>query len=151
MIIMLDVLIVEDEAIVAWGIQTILEKQGYRVIGIVASGEEAIQQAITAQPAVVVMDIHIPGAIDGIEAARTIQHQLEIPVVFVTAHTDEITVDRAMTISPFGYIVKPFLPEQLQTAVDLAITRYRSMKQLEQEMQALERLLHDPVAYEGNK
>ncbi|WP_448560655.1 response regulator [Trichothermofontia sp.] len=144
---MLDVLIVEDEAVVAWGIQEILEKQGYRVIGIVASGEEAIQQAIATQPGLIIMDIRIAGAIDGIEAAREIQRQLDIPVVFLTAHTDEVTVDRAMTISPFGYIVKPFSPEQLQTVVDLALMRYRNLKQLEQEIQALERLLDERSAH----
>ncbi len=144
---MLEVLIVEDEAVVAWSIQETLEKNGYQVIGIVASGEEAVQRAITTQPDMIVMDIRISGAIDGIEAAREIQHQLDIPVVFLTAHTDEVTVDRAMTISPFGYIVKPFLPEQLQTTVDLAVMRYQSLKQLEQEMQALEHPLNERSAH----
>lgn len=135
---MLDVLIVEDEAVVAWSIQETLEKQGYQVVGVVASGEAAIQRAIAAQPGMIVMDIRIPGAMDGIDAAREIQHHLDIPVVFLTAHTDETTVERAMAVSPFGYLVKPFFPEQLQTAVDLALMRYRNFKQLEKEMQALE-------------
>ncbi len=138
---MLDVLIVEDEAVVAWSIQEALEKQGYQVIGIVASGEAAVEQAIAAQPGIIVMDIRIPGPIDGIDAAREIQHQLDVPIVFLTAHTDEATVERAMAVSPFGYLVKPFFPEQLNTAVDLALMRYRSFKQLEEEMQALERQL----------
>ncbi|WP_448574193.1 response regulator [Trichothermofontia sp.] len=144
---MLDVLIVEDEAVVAWSIQEALEKQGYQVIGIVASGEAAVEQAMATQPGIIVMDIRIPGPLDGIDAAREIQHHLDIPVVFLTAHTDEVTVERAMTISPFGYIVKPFFPEQLQTAVDLALMRYRSLKQLEQEMQAIEHTLNERPAY----
>jgi len=137
---MLNVLIVEDEAVVAWSIQETLEKQGYQVIGIVASGEDAVQRAIAARPGMIVMDIRIPGALDGIDAAREIQKELDIPVVFLTAHTDEITVNRAMTVSPFGYIVKPFFPEQLQTAVDLALMRYQNLKRLEADLQALERM-----------
>lgn len=139
---MLEVLIVEDEAVVAWSIQEALEKQGYQVIGVVASGEAAVQQAIAARPGMVIMDIRIPGAMDGIDAAYQIQEQLDIPVVFLTAHTDEATVERAMAISPFGYLVKPFFPEQLQTAVDLALMRYRHFKQLEEEIRVIERQLN---------
>ncbi len=120
---MAKILIVEDENIVAWDIKETLEKLGHSVVDLVVSGEAAIQAAQTAQPDLVLMDIQLAGAIDGITAGDEIYHHLAIPVVYLTAHADEITLARATKTAPFGYIVKPFQSPTLHSTIKVALER----------------------------
>ena len=108
------ILIVEDEQIVAADIQSILERSGYRVVGIAARAEEACDLAAACVPDLVLMDIRISGSVDGIEAARLIRRANDVPIVFLTAYTDHETLSRAKDIGPYGYIVKPFAERDLQ-------------------------------------
>ncbi len=89
------ILIVEDEALVAKDVQNRLVSQGYVIAGWAVSGEDAIAEAKISSPDLVLMDIHLKGSIDGIEAAEQIREKNDIPVVFVTAHADDDTLDRA--------------------------------------------------------
>src|SRR3954468_24456177 len=102
------VLVVEDETIVAMDIASTLRRLGYTVVGVVSSGEAAVEVAPEAMPDVVLMDVRLQGAMDGIEAARLIHERHDIPIVFLTAHADVDTVERSKSSAPYGYLIKPF-------------------------------------------
>jgi PAS domain S-box-containing protein len=118
------ILVVEDEMIVAWDIKETLEKLGHTVVDLVVSGTEAIDAAAIDRPDLVLMDIRLDGEIDGIAAGNQIYHQLKIPVIYLTAHADEFTLERAIKTSPFGYIVKPFQSHSLQSTIRVALQRH---------------------------
>jgi CheY-like chemotaxis protein len=117
--------IVEDEHIVAWDIKETLEKLGHTVVDRVVSGEDAIRSAQINQPDLVLMDIRLEGEMDGITAGSEIYHQLNIPVVYLTAHADAQTLNRATLTNPFGYIVKPFQAQSLQSTIQIALNRHQ--------------------------
>jgi PAS domain S-box-containing protein len=117
--------IVEDEHIVAWDIKETLEKLGHTVVDRVVSGEDAIQSALINQPDLILMDIRLEGKMDGITAGSEIYHQLNIPVVYLTAHADAKTLNRATLTNPFGYIVKPFQAQSLQSTIQIALNRHQ--------------------------
>ncbi len=116
------ILVVDDEQIVAKSLQVQLERLGYSVPVIASSGEEAIQKAGELQPDLVLMDIVLRGAMDGIEAARQIRALRNVPVIFATAYADEETFQRAKATRPSGYLCKPFGKEELQRAIELALS-----------------------------
>ncbi len=118
------ILIVEDEGIVARETEFRLKDLGYTVCGIVASGAEAIKKAEKARPDVVLMDIMLKGEMDGIEAAEQIHSKLSVPVVYVTAHADETTLQRAKRTEPMGYLLKPFNERELHAAIEIAIYKH---------------------------
>ena len=120
------ILIVEDESIIALDIKTSLQHAGYIIAGVASSGEEAIALAHSQQPDLILMDIRLRGPIDGIEAAQKIREQQSCPVVFLTAHTDSQTLDRAKLTDPFGYLTKPFEDHSLLTTIEIALARYAS-------------------------
>jgi PAS domain S-box-containing protein len=122
---MTNILIVEDESIVAWDIKETLEKLGHQVVDLVVSGAEAIRAATTSHPDLVLMDIRLAGEIDGITAGAEIYERLNIPVVYLTAHADERTLDRATQSNPFGYIIKPFRSQTLQSTIQIACQRHQ--------------------------
>lgn len=118
------ILVVEDERIVALDLQERLKVLGYAVPVTAARGEEAIQLAMELHPDLVLMDIQLKGEMDGVEAASTIQDHLDVPVIYLTAHADHSTLDRARMTSPYGYILKPFEDRELQTAIDMALYKH---------------------------
>jgi len=124
------ILVVEDEAIIGRYIQTCLEKSGFDVSGIVSTGTQAIQSAKDTLPDLVLMDIGLRQDLDGIEAASLIQEQLNIPVIYLTAHSDRATIERARATNPFGYITKPFDERTLQTTIEMALHKHRLEKEL---------------------
>jgi len=124
------VLVVEDENIVAKAIQSELNGMGYYVSGIAASGEEAVQKAAETHPDVVLMDIMLKGQMDGIEAARHMRDQFDIPVVFLSAYEDEATLDRARASEPFGYLLKPYEERELHTTIEMALYKHRMERRL---------------------
>jgi DNA-binding NarL/FixJ family response regulator len=117
------VLIVEDEAIVALNLEKQLATRGYTVSGVVASGEAAISSVEADPPDIVLMDIVLPGAMDGTEAARVIWERHHVPVVYLTAHGDEPTLARVKATEPYGYVLKPFDMGQVHVAIQLALDR----------------------------
>jgi len=119
------ILIVEDEGIVILHIRKALENLGYIVAGIANDGDDAIAKATEIRPDLVLMDIVLKGAVDGIEAADKIHAILNIPVIYLTAHADENTLQRAKVTEPFGYIVKPFRERDLQIAIEFALYKSR--------------------------
>lgn len=115
------ILIAEDESLVALDMAHDLESAGYTVVGQVSNGSAAIEATSTLHPDVVLMDITMPGTIDGIEAANTISKEHNIPIVFVTAHSDEATLQRVKLTQPAGYVMKPFEPNELRANVEIAL------------------------------
>jgi PAS domain S-box-containing protein len=135
------ILVVEDENIVAKDIQNTLKALGYTVTAVVASGEEAIQKAGETQPDLVLMDIMLKGYQDGVEAARQIFARFNIPVVYLTAYTDETTLQRAKITEPYGYILKPFEERELHIAIEMAIYKHKMAKKLKEREQWLATIL----------
>src|SRR5437867_11690280 len=125
-----NILVVEDEAIVRADMEDYLRSFGYRIVASVGSGEEAKRLAAKLKPDLVLMDIMLAGKMDGVQAGKHIQTKLGIPVVFVTAHGDEHTLERAKLNAPFGYVLKPFNDRELRTAIEIALFRHRTEEEL---------------------
>jgi PAS domain S-box-containing protein/putative nucleotidyltransferase with HDIG domain len=122
------VLVVEDESLVARDIQNMLRSLSYEVLGVVASGEMALQKASKSAPDLVLMDIVLKGDVDGITAAEKLWEEFSIPVIYLTAYADETTFQRAKLTKPFGYLLKPFEERELQTTIEMAL--YKSKMEL---------------------
>ncbi|HSF33769.1 MAG TPA: response regulator [Candidatus Tectomicrobia bacterium] len=116
------ILIVEDERLIAIDLQRRLTRLGYTVVALAASGVEAVEKALALHPDVVLMDIRLQGAMDGVEAARQIQASVGIPVVFMTAYVDEETTQRIRDTSPWGYLHKPFTVQLVQSMLEQVLT-----------------------------
>jgi len=126
------ILVVEDEAIIAADLAETLGSLGYDVVATVDTAEDAIVSAANLAPDIVLMDVRLAGAIDGIEAAATIKQRADIPVIFLTAHSDDETLTRAIGIGPLGYLVKPFRPSELRGAIELALHKHNLDRQLQE-------------------
>ena len=126
------VMIVEDERIVAEDIRRSLQKLGYGVSSIVSSGEKAIDEVKENPPDLVLMDIVLKGKMDGIEAAGQIRSHFNIPVVYLTAYLDDIVLERAKITEPFGYIIKPFNERELHINIEIALYRHKIEKELKE-------------------
>ena len=124
------ILVVEDETIVSMDLQNSLKYLGYEVVGAAVSGPEAIAKADATRPDLVLMDIMLKGEMDGIQAAETIYARLGIPVIFLTASTDDKTLQRAKVTEPFGYMIKPFEERELHSHIEIALYKHRMEKQL---------------------
>lgn len=128
----ISILVVEDERIVAKDIKLSLQSLGYNVPAIAASGKEAIKKAVEFYPDIVLMDIQLEGEMDGVQAAEQIYNSLNIPVIYLTAHSDHNTLNRAKAIGPFGYILKPFEEQDLLVTIETALHRYQLEKKLKE-------------------
>ena len=120
------VLIVEDEAITALDLATELRGLGYDVCGIVDTAEDAVTVAAQERPQVVLMDVRLADGGDGIEAAREVGLRQDAAIIFLTAHSDEATLARALVVSPAGYLIKPFRARELKVAIDVALAKQAS-------------------------
>ncbi|KGK98364.1 chemotaxis protein CheY [Methanococcoides methylutens] len=119
-----NILVVEDENIVALSIKNKLEMMGYSVVGTAPSGEDAIIKADLFYPDLVLMDVMLRGEMDGIEAAEKIREKFDIPVIFLTAYTDDKTLERAKLAEPYGYISKPFKEQDLKSNIEMALHKH---------------------------
>ncbi|HEY9247158.1 MAG TPA: response regulator [Candidatus Methanoperedens sp.] len=131
------ILVVEDEIIIAEGLQKKLRTMGYDIIGTVSSGEEAIKKVKENNPDLILMDIVIHGEIDGIETAAQIHSLFDIPVVYLTAYADENTMERAKITEPFGYLIKPFKDRELQITIEVALYKHEMEKRLRENDRSL--------------
>ncbi len=129
------ILIVEDEEIVSMMISHQLLELGYEPLGPVASGEEAVANIREFCPDVILMDIILKGSIDGVQAATAIQSIYPCPVIYVTAHSDQFTLDRAKLTKPFGYVVKPVSERDLHIAIEIALHNYEMEERLKESME----------------
>ena len=141
------VLIVEDERIVALDLQYQLRRLGYAVSDVASSGEEALDRVEETHPDVVLMDIRLEGAMDGVETAEELRDRSDVPVVFLTAYADDRTLERAKATEPFGYLLKPFEERELQIAIEIALYRHSMERQLREYAAELETRNRELDAY----
>jgi signal transduction histidine kinase len=123
------ILIVEDEILIARRIELILGQFGYATTAIAIDGASALEKIAETNPDLVLMDISMPGDMDGIETANQIRLRHKIPVVFLTAYSDSSTLERAKASQPFGYLLKPFQPKELDIAIQIALVRHSMERQ----------------------
>lgn len=124
------ILIVEDEAIVALDLRMQLEDLGYEVIGIADQSEDALKIAAAQRPDLVLMDVRLKGPVDGVQTAAALVRLYRVPVVYLTAHSDDDTVQRAAGTAPYGYLTKPFQIRELRAAIEIGLTKARMERQL---------------------
>jgi DNA-binding response OmpR family regulator len=117
-------LIVEDEILIAEELKARLSLLGFSVIAAVDSGEEGIAIATRERPDLVLMDIRLKGKKDGVQATREIHEQVDVPIVYLTAYSDRLTVDRARGTEYDGFILKPFRAGELQSTIEIAMQRH---------------------------
>jgi signal transduction histidine kinase len=115
------IMVVEDEVVPATELEALLISMGHEVVGVASSGKQAIEMALNLRPDLILMDIVLPGELDGIMAAEKIMSDKDIPVVFVTGFSNKGLLERAKRLKPSGYILKPFQAAQIDAAVDIAL------------------------------
>lgn len=138
-----NILVVEDESIVAKDIQNSLKKLGYSVMGITDNGEEALKLIEDDQPDIVLMDIMLKGHMSGIDTATLIKEKYDIPVIYLTAYADESTLNKAKITEPHGYIIKPFKEVDLHTAIEMAMYKHGKEKEIKKERDMLYSLVEN--------
>ena len=131
------IMLVEDEKVVAADIQECVRGLGYEVVGAATSGTEALRLAVKTEPDLVLMDIKLKGIVDGIDVAGALYEQLQIPVVYLTAHADAEILERAKQTAPSGYVLKPFDDRTLRTAIEIAFHQHHRERQLIESAQRL--------------
>jgi len=136
------VMVVEDEALVAMAIESCLKNLGHQVAASAVSGEEAVRKAISLDPDLVLMDIRLKGRIDGIEAASRISQALHIPIVYLTAHSDDETLVRARATEQYGFILKPFDEKTLKAVIQMTLYRSAMQSKVRRGRDHLDRLLN---------
>jgi two-component system, cell cycle sensor histidine kinase and response regulator CckA len=126
------VLVVEDESLIAEELRDRLERMGVEVVATVAAGEDAVTSAGNLHPDIILMDIRLRGRMDGVEAAARIGELYQIPVVYLTAHSDDATLLRAKRTEPYGYLLKPFEERDLRITLEMALFKHSAEKKLHQ-------------------
>ncbi|MEK7727804.1 MAG: ATP-binding protein [candidate division KSB1 bacterium] len=129
------IMIVEDEAIVAFDIQSRLLKLGYAVTEAFSTGEEALNKVADNSPDLILMDIMLAGAMNGIETAEQIRVRFDIPVIFLTAYADEKTLQAAKLTAPYGYVLKPFEERELHSSIEMGLYRHKLEREIKESRQ----------------
>jgi two-component system cell cycle sensor histidine kinase/response regulator CckA len=140
------IMVVEDEAIIAMDLAQRLRSVGHEVVATAATGAQALQRAACQQPDLVLMDIVLQGAMDGIQTAARLRETSDVPVLFLTSHSDPATIGGALGTEPYGYVLKPYNERELQAAIQVALYRHRS----EDRLRKLERWLSATMASIGD-
>jgi PAS domain S-box-containing protein len=124
------ILLVEDEGLIAMDLKRRLHGLGFTVTSVVRTADDAVRLAIRDIPDLILMDIHLRGKKDGIQAAQEIRKTIDVPIVYLTAHSDTFTIERAKMTGPFGYITKPFETEHLRVHVEMALAKHQAEQKL---------------------
>jgi PAS domain S-box-containing protein len=139
-------LIAEDELIVAEDMTACLAARGYEVVGVVSTGEAVIKEALSKGPDLILMDVRLKGARDGIEAATEIHRELDVPIIYVSAYAERDILERAKLTEPYGYVLKPFGERDLNKTVEMALYKHemdqrikKRSEELAQTVESLER------------
>lgn len=140
------ILVVEDESIVSLDIQHMLMTVGYGIAGTAETAQEAIKKAEDLSPDIVLMDVTLKGPMDGIYAAEEIRSRCDVPVIYLTAHTDETTMQRAKHTEPYGYILKPFEVTEAMATIEIALYRHAMDKKLKESEELNRERLEELVA-----
>ena len=137
----ISVLIVEDEIIVSKDLEYSLKSLGYNVVGCVATGVKAIELAKKSKPDIILLDIMLKGEMSGIDAAGIISKTLNIPFIYLTAYSEENTIEEAKKTGPYGYIVKPFKEIDIKTAIEMAVHKHSLDKSILEERNLLYKIV----------
>ncbi|MEW5909364.1 MAG: response regulator [Thermodesulfobacteriota bacterium] len=129
---MAKLMIVEDDAVAGLQLEESLKSMGFEVLGRATTGKEAISMAEAGTPDLILMDIVLPGEMDGIEAAEAIKNTFHIPSIFITGHTDEKWIIKAKPVEPLGYILKPISDHQVKAVIEIALYRIQIEKKLKE-------------------
>ncbi|MEO6785327.1 MAG: response regulator [Chthoniobacteraceae bacterium] len=133
------ILIVEDEAVIAMEIEMRLAKMGCEIVGNAATGDKALAIAEGSRPDLVLMDINLVGSLDGVETAARLRARFDIPVVFLTAYSDDATIRRAAVSGPLGYLTKPFSDRDVRAAIEVALYKHATDRELQRQRGELEK------------
>ena len=146
------IMVVDDEVVIALRLQQRLTTMGFDITGVAHSGEEAVEKARRLRPDLILMDIMIPGKLDGIAAAKIVKDELGIPVVFLTAFSEDNIIDRAKQAEPYGYILKPFQDREIKAAVEIALYKNKMEKALRESDKKFKDFLNNlgDAAYEAD-
>ena len=136
----INILVTEDESIVRKDIEMRLKKLGYNIAGTADTGLKAIELAKSEKPDLALMDIMLKGEMTGIEAAAEIKKFLDIPIIFLTAYSDDKTLEKAKGSEPHGYLLKPFKESDVRTSIEMAIHKHQTEKKVKQENEFLKSL-----------
>lgn len=137
------ILIVEDEKVIALYTKKSVESFGYKCVGIVDNGEEAIEKALELRPDLILMDIMILGNLTGIEAARKIKEKVSVPIIYLTAYTNESIIQEAKITEPYGYIVKPYELRELKIVLEIAFYKFKVDKEVKANREWLKTVLKE--------
>lgn len=137
------IMLVDDEVLLTMQLEESLSGMGYEFVGKASSGENAVGTAKRLRPDLVLMDIVMPGKLDGIDAAKIIKAELDIPVIFLTAYADDKFVNRAKNVEPFGYVLKPFQEGELKAAIEIALYKKDMEKALRKAHDELKRQVEE--------
>ncbi|MBW2614160.1 MAG: response regulator, partial [Deltaproteobacteria bacterium] len=136
-------IIADDEVVISTQLEEFLSTKGFEIAGIATSGAEAVEMALELKPDLMLMDIVMPGKLDGISAAAKINRALKIPVIFLTAYADEEMIQRAKPIGPFGYVLKPIQERQILAAIEIALHKKDMERRLQEAHDLLERRVEE--------
>jgi len=139
------VLIVEDETLIAMELKDRLERNNYIICGVIARGEEALGRIEQLKPDLALMDIHLAGALNGIETARQLRKHTDVPVVYLTAYSDPALVEAAAETAPYGYLVKPFEERELRATIDMALYKHMMEQRVRENERRLSTLFDQTV------
>ncbi|MCK5149133.1 PAS domain S-box protein [bacterium] len=150
------ILLVEDDDIIGMYIQAALEKMGYEVVDAASSGNEAVEKVLLLKPDLILMDIRLNMDMDGIDAAGKINEQFHVPIIFVTGHSDDETLQRAKKVQPYGFLTKPFEPGSLRSTIEMALYKFKmdmKLRDSEEKFKAVSSSALDAIImmdYDGN-
>ncbi len=126
------IMIVEDEAVIALRLEQRLAEMGYEVIGMSYTGEDSVKKARSLLPDLILMDVMLSGDLSGIDAAKIMKEDLDIPVIFMTAYTEDQIIERAKEVEPYGYIIKPIRERELKATIEIALFKKTMEKRLQE-------------------
>jgi len=137
------IMVVDDEASLTAYLEECLEFMGYKVVGRASSGESAVDMAKQFRPDLILMDIVMPGKLDGIDASRIINAEMDIPIIFLTAYADDNFIKRAKNTAPYGYIVKPFQEAELKATIEITLSKKEEERRWREEEEKYRFLLEN--------
>lgn len=146
------ILIIEDEMVFAMELKKSLQLLGYTIVGVARRGAEGVRLARETWPDLILMDIHLQGSMDGIEAAEKINSLYSIPIIFLTAYSDDATVSRVIRTEQYGFLTKPFNDRELYSNIEMAISQHRTRKKSHVDATVIDSmisLVSDPIITTG--
>lgn len=143
-----NILICEDERLIARDLELALKRNGYSVVGIAGNAEQAIKLAKETSPDLALMDIQLEGSMNGVAVAGVLAEEMSIPSIFLTAYADAATVEEAKATQPLSYLLKPFDEAALRVAIETGLYRHREQKRITGALQASVQELRDPQTIE---